>query len=75
MAVGVIRTDGNNCEILSNIRKTYTAPTGEGFLNREVTVHHRNNIVALVLTAMSEARVSKDDISVICYTKGISWKF
>lgn len=41
--------------ILSNPRKTYIAPTGQGFLPRQTATHHQNHIVALVRAALLEA--------------------
>ena len=41
--------------ILSNPRKTYIAPTGQGFLPKQTATHHQNHIVALVRAALSEA--------------------
>lgn len=44
-----------NYHILSNPRKTYIAPTGQGFLPKQTATHHQNHIVALVRAALSEA--------------------
>ena len=41
--------------ILSNPRKTYIAPTGQGFLPKQTATHHQNHIVALVRAALLEA--------------------
>ena len=58
------KTDGNgtvdddepaNYHILSNPRKTFIAPTGQGFLPKETATHHQNHIVALVRVALTEA--------------------
>jgi len=57
--------------ILSNPRKTYITPAGQGFLPRETAWHHQNHIVALVRLALNEAQIqSTTDIDCICYTKG-----
>ena len=63
--------------ILANPRKTFIAPTGQGFLPRETAWHHQAHIVALVRSALREAFPDeKDDhtvhelISAICFTKG-----
>lgn len=58
------------CTILANIRDTYVAPPGEGFLPRETARHHRNWIVRLVQRALREADVAPTDFDCICYTKG-----
>jgi N6-L-threonylcarbamoyladenine synthase len=86
VGVGVLRytpaviDDNGNREkpatyhILSNPRKTYIAPTGEGFLPKQTAVHHQNHIVALVRAALMEAFPDEDRperlLSGICYTKG-----
>ena len=62
--------------ILANPRKTFIAPTGQGFLPRETAWHHQAHIVALVRCALREAFPKDDDnsvhelISAICFTKG-----
>lgn len=66
VGVGIIR-DG---EVLSNCRRTYVSPPGEGFLPRETAQHHRENIITLVREAIVEAGVSGNEIDVVCYTKG-----
>ncbi len=58
-------------EILSNPRKTYITPPGQGFLPRETAWHHQAHINALVRLALDEAKLKgKGDIDCICYTKG-----
>ena len=44
-----------NYHILSNPRKTYIAPTGQGFLPKQTAMHHQQHIVALVRAALLEA--------------------
>ena len=62
--------------ILANPRKTFVAPTGEGFLPRETALHHQNHIVALVRVALMEAfpqeqqKQQHELLSAICFTKG-----
>jgi N6-L-threonylcarbamoyladenine synthase len=60
--------------ILANPRKTYVAPTGQGFLPKQTATHHQNHIVALVRAALSEAFPGEAHperlLSAICYTKG-----
>ena len=65
-------------EILSNPRKTFVPPTGEGFLPRETAWHHQQHVVGLVRAALREAfpeeesdiSAGRNKISAICYTKG-----
>jgi N6-L-threonylcarbamoyladenine synthase len=80
VGVGVLRyrKKDHSYEILANPRKTFIAPTGQGFLPRETTWHHQAHIVALVRTALVEAFPNDDSkksrpeqrIDAICFTKG-----
>jgi len=72
VGVGIIRYDGSTgrYEILSNPRKTYITPAGQGFLPKETAWHHQAHIVAVVKTALLEAKISPEDVDVVCYTKG-----
>ena len=66
--------EGATYHILANPRKTFVAPTGQGFLPRETAMHHQNHIVALVRAALLEAFPEEKRperlLSAICYTKG-----
>ena len=59
---------------IANPRKTFIAPTGQGFLPKETARHHQAHIVALVRAALSEAfpgqQHPESRISAICFTKG-----
>ncbi|KAH0841137.1 tRNA N6-adenosine threonylcarbamoyltransferase [Fonsecaea monophora] len=57
-------------QILSNIRHTYHAPPGAGFLPKDTALHHRSHVAALVSSALREANLTPADIDCICYTKG-----
>lgn len=57
-------------KILANLRHTYNAPPGAGFLPKDTAMHHRAWVVRLVKRAMSQAQLTPADIDVICYTKG-----
>lgn len=72
LGVGLIQHLDNGGEpvILSNIRDTYNAPPGEGFMPQETAKHHRAFVVPLVRRAMKEANVKLSDVDCICYTKG-----
>jgi len=68
IGVGIVsHPDGR---ILSNPRRTYVTPPGEGFRPRLTAQHHRSVAVELVNQALQEAGVSASDISAIAYTKG-----
>lgn len=62
--------------ILANPRKTYIAPTGQGFLPKETAWHHQQHIVALVQAALQEAFPEEAEpdrpslISAVAFTKG-----
>jgi N6-L-threonylcarbamoyladenine synthase len=56
--------------ILSNPRKTYSTPPGQGFLPRETAWHHQRYLAALIQQALTEAQCTLDDIDCICFTKG-----
>jgi N6-L-threonylcarbamoyladenine synthase len=72
VGVGVLKYDpaARQYEILANPRKTYVAPTGHGFLPKQTAWHHQAHITQLVRAALSEANVSPQDISAVCFTKG-----
>lgn len=57
-------------QILSNPRKTFITPPGQGFLPRETAWHHQRHVTALIRQALSEANVSPGEIDVVCFTKG-----
>lgn len=73
VGVGIIRVSNRNnldTEVLSNPRKTYITPPGEGFLPRDTAWHHQRHIVALTRLALTQARIEPSDIDCIAFTKG-----
>lgn len=66
LGIGIIR----NGKVLSNIRRTYITPPGEGFLPKETAEHHRLNILKVLGEALCEAGIKPGEIDVVCYTKG-----
>ncbi|CAD6232197.1 GSCOCG00001794001-RA-CDS [Cotesia congregata] len=66
LAVGIIRDN----EVLSNVRRTYITPPGEGFLPKETAIHHRTHVLEVLKQALSDAKLTMKDVDVICYTKG-----
>ncbi|XP_045767062.1 probable tRNA N6-adenosine threonylcarbamoyltransferase [Maniola jurtina] len=66
LGIGIVK-DG---EILSNCRRTYITPPGEGFLPRETAEHHQQNIHEVLQEALEQSGVKPQDIDVVCYTKG-----
>lgn len=76
LGVGIIKhnkgqlVDGNRAEVLCNIRDTYTAPPGEGFIPRDTAKHHRNWVVRLIKKAFKETNLTPKDLDVISFTQG-----
>jgi N6-L-threonylcarbamoyladenine synthase len=72
IGVGIIShpSPGKPAQILSNVRHTFNAPPGEGFLPKDTAKHHRAWFVPLVKKAMAEAGITINDVDCICYTKG-----
>lgn len=66
LGIGIV-CDG---KILSNCRRTYITPPGEGFLPKETAQHHRENILTLLKEALELSNIKQSEIDVICYTKG-----
>ena len=57
-------------QILANLRHTYHAPPGMGFLPKETALHHRSHVTQLVREALITAKLTPSDIDCICYTRG-----
>ncbi|KAL9550469.1 putative tRNA threonylcarbamoyladenosine biosynthesis protein kae1 [Mucor bainieri] len=70
LGVGIIRHEGEQVDILANVRDTYITPPGQGFLPRDTAQHHRDCILRVTKEALKEANLRPQDIDVICYTKG-----
>ncbi|XP_017776063.1 PREDICTED: probable tRNA N6-adenosine threonylcarbamoyltransferase [Nicrophorus vespilloides] len=66
LGIGIV-VDGT---VLSNCRRTYITPPGEGFLPKETAQHHRDNIITVLREALANAKICTSDIDVVCYTKG-----
>ena len=66
LGVGIV-SDG---VVLSNVRHTYHAPAGQGFLPRDTAAHHRKHVLDILRRALDEARVTPADIDCVCFTKG-----
>lgn len=66
LGVGIIE-DG---EVLSNPRRTYITPPGEGFLPKETSIHHREKIIEVVQQALTEAQLTLGQVDAIAFTKG-----
>jgi len=66
IGIGIIQ-DG---KVLSNPRRTYTTPPGEGFLPKDTAKHHRQHILTVLREALDEAGVTSEQIDAVAYTKG-----
>lgn len=62
--------DFSRFAILSNPRKTYSTPPGQGFLPRETAWHHQRFVTALIREALREAGLRPEDVSCVCFTRG-----
>lgn len=67
IGVGIVTNDG---QILSNPRKTFITPPGQGFRPKETADHHRREVLGILQKALDEANLKLSEIDVICYTKG-----
>lgn len=52
IGIGIVKGDGKNGKILSNVRRTYITPPGSGFKPKETAEHHRTHILSLVHQAL-----------------------
>lgn len=66
LGIGIMR-DG---KVLSNCRRTYITPPGQGFLPKETAQHHREIVLDVLKEAIFKSGVKVEDIDVVCYTKG-----
>ena len=65
--VGVVK-DG---KILSNVKRSYTTPDGEGgMIPIKVAKHHRGVKDFVYLEALSEAKIKENEIDVIAFSQG-----
>ncbi|CAK4018403.1 peptidase M22, glycoprotease [Lecanosticta acicola] len=64
------KVDRQPVRILSNLRHTFNAPPGAGFLPKDTAAHHRRWVVRLVKQAIKQAGVKISDIDCICFTQG-----
>ncbi|KAG4301269.1 hypothetical protein PCK1_002579 [Pneumocystis canis] len=71
IGVGIIKHpyDGPS-DILVNLRHTYIAPPGEGFLPKHIAEHHKQWILHLIQKAMQKSGLKMANIDCICFTQG-----
>mmetsp|Transcript_18726 Transcript_18726/g.30580 ORF Transcript_18726/g.30580 Transcript_18726/m.30580 type:complete len:350 (-) Transcript_18726:343-1392(-) len=78
IGVGIVRYDGGGGKFgdggrfvtMSNPRKTFLTPPGQGFLPRETAWHHQAHVVGIVREALNEANIKPEEIDCICFTQG-----
>uniref|UniRef100_A0A7N8XYI8 N(6)-L-threonylcarbamoyladenine synthase n=1 Tax=Mastacembelus armatus TaxID=205130 RepID=A0A7N8XYI8_9TELE len=66
IGIGIIR-DG---VVLSNPRRTYITPPGQGFMPSDTARHHRAVILTVLKEALEQAGLKPADIDCVAYTKG-----
>uniref|UniRef100_A0A8C7XQA3 N(6)-L-threonylcarbamoyladenine synthase n=1 Tax=Oryzias sinensis TaxID=183150 RepID=A0A8C7XQA3_9TELE len=66
IGIGIIK-DG---KVLSNPRRTYITPPGQGFMPSDTARHHRSVILTVLEEALEEAGLKPTDIDCVAYTKG-----
>ncbi len=66
----VVDRKGKRGEILSDIRKIYGPPEGEGIHPREASRHHVETSSAVLAEALRKAKISVDDLDIISYAAG-----
>ncbi|XP_013413934.1 probable tRNA N6-adenosine threonylcarbamoyltransferase [Lingula anatina] len=66
IGVGIIQ-DG---VVLSNPRRTYITPPGQGFLPRDTAKHHQGCVLQVLKEALDQAKLNPNDIDAVAYTKG-----
>jgi len=66
IGIGIIE-DG---KVLSNVRRTYVTPPGQGFLPRDTARHHQQCILQILKESLDVANITPQQIDCIAYTKG-----
>jgi len=66
----IIEKKGKTGTILSDIRKIYRPPEGEGIHPREASRHHIENSSTVLSDCLNEAKVSISEIDIISYAAG-----
>lgn len=66
IGVGIVK-DG---VVLSNPRRTYITPPGEGFKPADTARHHNSVILDLIDKALKEANIRHSEVDIISYTRG-----
>ncbi|HET6516850.1 MAG TPA: KEOPS complex N(6)-L-threonylcarbamoyladenine synthase Kae1 [Nitrosopumilaceae archaeon] len=66
----VLEKKGKKGKILSDVRKIYRPPDGEGIHPREASRHHVENSAQVLSESLQNAKVSISDLDLIAYAAG-----
>jgi len=66
----VIKKNGKKGKILSDVRRIYRPPGGEGIHPREASRHHIENSSTVLSECLQEAKISIKDLDIISYAAG-----
>ena len=66
----VLEKNGKRGKILSDVRKIYRPPDGEGIHPREASRHHIENSSAVLSDSLKEAGIKIQDLDIISYAAG-----
>ena len=66
----VLEKKGKKGKILSDIRKIYRPPEGEGIHPREASRHHVENSAQVLSESLQKANVSINDLDMVAYAAG-----
>ena len=66
----VIEKNGKKGKILSDVRKIYRPPEGEGIHPREASRHHIENSPTVLSDCLKEAKIAIKDLDLISYAAG-----
>jgi len=66
----VIEKKGKKGKILSDVRKIYQPPKGEGIHPREASRHHIENSPSVLSECLKEAKITIKDLDLISYAAG-----
>ena len=66
----VIKSNNNSGSILSDVKKIYRPPSGDGIHPREASRHHIENSSVVLSDCLREANVTIKDLDVISYAAG-----
>ena len=66
----VLEKKGKKGKILSDVRKIYRPPEGEGIHPREASRHHVENSAKVLSKSLQKAKVSVRDLDIVAYAAG-----